>query len=114
MPYRLVVLAVLVVIAGLGSQAAERPERTVRAAQPSADTLRFEVTAGKPLIVALPATVDGAAATYSVVEAPALSWLVDRSFIWTTDRRERGRLAVTLARSAATEDTLVLLVDVVP
>ena len=76
---------------------------------PAADTLRASVRAGETLIVGLP---DGA--TYEVVRAPALSWLVDRSFMWRTLPAERGALPVVLRRRGAAADTLVLLVEVRP
>jgi len=60
------------------------------APQASADTLRYSVRAGETLIVALPGSVAGADVAYEVIEAPALSWLVDRSFMWRTLARERG------------------------
>lgn len=82
---------------------------------PLADTLRYSVRAGEALIVALPPRVGGAEATYEVLEAPALSWLVDRSFMWRTLARERGTLPVRFLRRAqgAAPDTLVLLVEIV-
>ncbi len=76
-----------------------------------ADTLRYSVRAGETLIVALPASGE---VSYHVVEAPALSWLVDRSFMWQTLARERGTLPVRLRRTApgrATEE-VVLLVEI--
>ena len=86
-------------------------------AQPSAaDTLRYTVQAGKPLIVALPVSVNGAEATYQLLDAPALSWLVDRSFLWRTTEGERGALPILVERrvQGAAPDTLVLLVEVRP
>lgn len=76
-----------------------------------ADTLRYTVRAGETLIVALPATGE---ASYEVVEAPALSWLVDRSFMWRTLARERGTLPVRLRRTAPgrAPDEVVLLVEI--
>ena len=79
-----------------------------------ADTVRYTVRAGETLIVALPGGLAGAEVTYQVLEAPALSWLVDRSFMWRTLARERGVLPVRLRRTApgrAPED-VVLLVEI--
>lgn len=77
-----------------------------------ADTLRYEVRAGETLIVALPARVAGAEVTYEVVDAPALSWLVDRSFMWRTLARERGTMPVRFRRIApggGTEEVVLLV-----
>ena len=84
-------------------------------AQPAADTLRYRVFAGEPLIVALPSQVDGREATYRLLEAPALSWLVDRSFLWRTTPGERGQLPILIERrtEGGLADTLVLLVEIV-
>ena len=94
---------------------ASSPERTsvLAAASPTvADTLRYQVRAGQPLLVALPSRAGGREATYAVVSAPAMSWLVDRSFFWQTLPSERGLLPVVFRQTAATADTLVLLVEI--
>ena len=94
---------------------AERAFERLPSVQPTAaDTLRYEVAAGDPLIVALPGRVNGMEATYEVEEAPALSWLVDRSFFYQTVRGERGTLAIQLRRSTASGSTepVVLLVTI--
>ncbi len=85
------------------------PQRTSEAA---GDTLRYEVRAGQAFLVALPARVGGAPAEYRVVSAPAMSWLVDRSFFWQTIASERGLMPVVFQYSPAPDDTLVLLVEV--
>lgn len=72
-----------------------------------ADTLRAAVQAGQTLVVALPGD-------YETVRAPALSWLVDRSFMWRTLAQERGTLPVLFRRRGAPADTLVLLVEIRP
>lgn len=83
------------------------------AAQASADTLRYSVRAGETLIVALPGSVGGAEVAYEVIQAPALSWLVDRSFMWRTLARERGTLPVRLRRTGGGAPTeVVLLVEI--
>ena len=97
---------------------AERPAAPDPYAEATAhaDTVRFTVQAGQTLIAALPAQAGGADASYEVIEAPALSWLVDRSFMWRTLEQERGTLAVRFLRRAggAPPDTLVALVEIVP
>ena len=103
-----------------GLVAAAPPQRAADAArypgaEARADTLRAQVRAGETLIVALPAAVDGAEATYRAVEAPALSWLVDRSFMWRTLAAERGELAVVFERrGGAAPEAVVLLVEITP
>lgn len=79
----------------------------------AADTLRYSISAGDPLIVNLPPRHRGNAASYRLLEAPALSWLVDRSFFWQTTAGERGKLPVLIERRIGeTRDTLVLLVQI--
>ena len=76
----------------------------------AADTLRFSLAAGDALVTSLPGD---ASATYRVVRAPALSWLVGRSFFWQTVPAERGREFVLLERErGGRTDTLVLVIDV--
>jgi hypothetical protein len=72
------------------------------------------VRAGETLIVALPGRIGGSEVSYEVIEAPALSWLVDRSFMWRTLSRERGTLPVRLRRtlSGRAAEDLVLLVEI--
>ena len=107
---------VVVLLALVFVLVAERPvEARPYAAAPAAqDTLRYTVQSGDPLIVSLPARFEGGPASYSLVEAPALSWLVDRSFMWRTQPGERGAMPVLIRRSApgALADTLVLIVDI--
>lgn len=78
----------------------------------AADTLHYQVRAGQALLVALPTRVGNAEATYAVVSAPAMSWLVDRSFMWQTIPSERGLMAVVLRQTAASAEELVLMVEV--
>lgn len=77
-----------------------------------ADTLRYQVRAGDALLVSLPPRVGGAEVAYAVVQAPAMSWLVDRSFLWQTIPTERGLMAVVLSQTAAAREDLVLLIEV--
>lgn len=78
-----------------------------------ADTLRLSVRSGEPLVTALPGEP---ASTYRVLRAPALSWLVGRSFYWRTLPAERGREFVLIERRIRGEpqDTLVLVITVGP
>ena len=122
---RLVLCCAIVLVTAVATGAVERPAVSVgteilvleaRLAEPSAsDTLRYQVRAGRSLIVALPATFEEREASYRLLKAPALSWLVDRSFMWRTTAGERGQLAVLIERRAPgiLPDTLVLLVDIV-
>lgn len=87
--------------------AAAEPPRS-EAPAPAADTLRFAVPSGEALVTPLPAE-----GSYRVLRAPALSWLVGRSFFWQTLPAERGREFVLLERQRGDRsDTLVLVVDV--
>lgn len=111
---------VALTLAGVALLGAARPaERTASVAsspesgaQAFADTLRYQIRPGEPLLVALPPQVGGRDATYSIVEAPSMSWLVDRSFYWKTLPSERGTLPIRFRRTAAYADTLVLLVEI--
>ncbi len=109
-------LGVLVCAVGLApsAQAERAPSPPAYVAEASADTLRYSVRAGETLIVALPGRLAGAEVAYEVIEAPALSWLVDRSFMWRTLARERGLLPVRLRRvvSGRAPEEVVLLVDI--
>ena len=77
----------------------------------ASDTLRLSVRSGEPLVTALPGE---SAWTFRTLRAPALSWLVGRSFYWNTRPGERGREFVLIERRYRSEpqDTLVLVVDV--
>jgi len=80
------------------------------------DTLTYTARAGQPFLVSLPARVGGQEATYRTVEAPALSWLVDRSFFWNVLAGERGTLAIRFERrvGSGAPEPFVLLVEIVP
>ncbi|WP_412067614.1 hypothetical protein [Rubrivirga sp. IMCC43871] len=114
--FRLGLVALLLGLApGVSAQTGESATRYPQVQdRPAADTLRYAVRAGETLIVALPARLGGTAVTYEVADAPALSWLVDRSFMWRTLARERGALPVLLRRLAPgrAPETIVLLVDI--
>lgn len=112
-------LVLLIAVVGLSAfQSSAEPDALdlVSNAQPTsaADTLMYTVRAGRPFLVALPPRRNGEPVTYRLLEGPALSWLVDRSFLWTTTPQERGALPVLIERTApgAPKDTLVLLIDI--
>ncbi len=107
----LLVFAVGVVPTAQAERAPAPPPYADQASR--ADTLRYSVRAGETLIVALPVPA-GSEASYEVVEAPALSWLVDRSFMWRTLARERGVLPVRLRRTTTgrAPEEVVLLVEI--
>lgn len=90
----------------LAAAPAERAAPPPRYVEASADTIRHTVIAGQTLIVALPGP------DYRALNPPALSWHVDRSFMWRTLAQERGTLAVRFAREDD-EVALVLLVEIV-
>lgn len=84
------------------------PETTSAPAPRSSDTLRAAVTAGQPFITVLPGE-----GSFTLVRAPALSWLIQRSFFWNTLPEDRGEHSVFIAReTSAARDTLVLLISV--
>ena len=89
------------------------PARPTSAATAAAgDTLHYQVRAGQPFLVVLPARADGRPAAYRAVSAPAMSWLVDRSFFWQTLPTERGLMPVVFEPTPGGEP-LVLMVEVV-
>jgi hypothetical protein len=71
----------------------------------SSDTLHASADAGEPLVLLLPE------ASYAIRCAPALSWLVQRSFMWNTVPADTGRHEILLGRTG-TPDTLVLIITV--
>ncbi len=79
-----------------------------------ADTLRYTVASGEALLVTLPTTYRGSEASYRLIEGPALSWLVDRSFLWQSRRGDRGVFFATLEVRGAgrAPESLVLRIDV--
>jgi hypothetical protein len=106
---RLSVLLLLTVLL-LGAAAYEPPVTASSGAAPT-DTLRLSIPSGEPLVAALPGDP---AWTFRTLRAPALSWLVGRSFYWRTLPGERGREYVLIERRYRGEpqDTLVVVVDV--
>lgn len=97
--------AVLLLTTGFSSPAPQGPASTVAVA----DTLRFTVTPGQPLVVQLPGAGE---AEFRGLRLPALSLIVDGTFAWTTLAAERGREYVHIQRRTPTRtDTLVLVVE---
>ena len=107
-------LILLVLVAALGLHAHSRAfVPAAPAVEMPADTLELSVEAGTPLITALPAAPDDSSVTYEVVRAPALSWLVDRSFFWDTRAQDAGSHEIVFRRTTdARTDTVVLSVTV--
>ncbi len=66
-------------------------------AKPKAETLSYIAQAGEVLIFNLPELLDGRKIDeYRIKEAPALSWLVKRSFFWRTLPKDVGKHEVLL------------------
>lgn len=79
------------------------------------DTLRHHIQGGEILIIALPGEVGGRPVNqYALVRAPALSGLVDRSFMWRTLPNDAGSHDVLIAAviDSVSTDTLVVSVTV--
>lgn len=79
------------------------------------DELVYRVDAGDVLVFALPAEADSVAVVrYRLARAPALSWLVDRSFFWRTLPEARGehRVLVDATYADGRTDTLVIRIFV--
>ena len=67
------------------------------ASKPQAETLSYIVQAGEVLIFNLPELLGGQKIEeYSIKKAPALSWLVKRSFFWRTLAKDVGKHEVLL------------------
>ena len=65
--------------------------------KPKAETLSYIVQAGEVLIFNLPELLDGKKIDeYKIKRAPALSWLVKRSFFWRTLAKDVGEHEVLL------------------
>lgn len=60
------------------------------------------VLAGRAFITQLPDSIDGLAIfRYSADRLPLYSWLKERSFVWATSERDRGRHTIQLDAHAA-------------
>ena len=84
-----------------GDESAERQVMRLSGAHPipgsAPDTLWNRIRGGDILIVALPVELQRRhVERYSIVRAPALSWLVDRSFMWRTLPDDEGRHEVLI------------------
>jgi len=92
------------------------PSATARVAPSSLpDTLRTSTDGASPLIVSLPAELQETPVTrYSVLQAPSLSGVADRSFTWIPRGTGPGTYDVRLQahHSNAAPDTLVVQVTV--
>ena len=123
-PRWLVVGALLVALVVLGAApsslvslevepaAASRVARASIAAPP--DTLRENATTDTPLILSLPADLDGAPITrYTVLRGPALCGVAGRSFTWIPNGTAPGTYDVLLHAHPpdAEPDTLVVQID---
>lgn len=104
------VLPLLFSLLFLGAQSDAPPVVAEARGEAVADTLRFTLDSGDALVIDLPGDPD---ATFRVERAPALSWLVGRSFFWQTVPAERGREYIHILRDTASQtDTLILVIDV--
>ena len=71
--------------------------RLEESTKPRAETLSYIVEAGEVLIFNLPELLGGKKITeYKIKRAPALSWLVTRSFFWRTLATDVGKHEVLL------------------
>ncbi|MFP4227241.1 MAG: hypothetical protein ACLFTE_00260 [Salinivenus sp.] len=79
------------------------------------DTLKATVTAGEPLILTLPTTIDGTTVgSYRMLRGPALSGVAGRSLTWITRDVSPGSqdLSLQARRPGAAPDTLIVRVEV--
>lgn len=96
----LLVASLLILAWAVGPSARAGVHQPALSPSVPADTLRYSVPAGETLIVTLPDLYRGEEASYQILSAPALSWLVDRSFFWQTRREDCGVMLVSLKRDA--------------
>lgn len=83
----------------------------------SPDTLRTSAEPGTPLILTLPAELDGRFVEhYSLLKGPALSGVAGRSFTWIPEGAEAGMHEALLRTHAsdAPPDTLVVQINLQP
>ena len=81
----------------------------------SGDTLTYFISSGEILIVNLPDRYLGyEIERYEIRSAPALSWLVERSFFWRTLGKESGSFDIVFdaISEGSRVDELVLAVNV--
>jgi hypothetical protein len=123
MPQYLPLLLTALIAAGLLSLPAaaesDAPQETspppARSESAGEDSLRYRVKGGEVLIIALPSTIDGSPAPrYSIIRAPALSWLQDRSFFWRTLPADVGEHVIlfSVGPEGTSQDTLTVSVSV--
>lgn len=89
--------------------------RVAKIGPTAADTLTYQVTTGEVFITDLPPSLDANTVdAYAIIRAPAMSWLVDRSFFWRTAATDAGTHAIRLRADLADAppDTLTLQIDV--
>lgn len=104
------VLPLLTALFLLGAQPDSALSPSGASGEAAADTLRYAIPSGEALVIPLPGDRE---ATFRVERAPALSWLVGRSFFWQTVPAERGREYIHIVRDTdGRTATLVLVVDV--
>lgn len=89
----------------------ELDARLDESAKPAAETLSYIVQAGEVLIFNLPELVSGRKITsYEIKRAPALSWVVKRSFFWRTLAKDVGEHEILLnamVNNSAVENVVV-------
>ncbi len=84
-------------------------------AKPKAETLSYVVQAGEVLIFNLPELLDGRRISeYKIKRAPALSWLVTRSFFWRTLAKDVGKHEVLLSAmvNGSAVDSVVVEIEI--
>ena len=82
-----------------------------------ADTLRTTATPGTPLILTLPAELNGRSVErYSLLRGPALSGVAGRSFTWISQGAKSGMHEALLRTHApnAPPDTLIVQINLQP
>ena len=116
---KLVLLAFLIATSGLYLANSPIPptEQSYRTPIPHApgDTLTYFISSGEILIVNLPEQYQGfEIERYEIRSAPALSWLVERSFFWRTLGKESGSFDIVFDAISEGQriDELVLAVNV--
>ncbi|MEM8487438.1 MAG: hypothetical protein AAF564_17940 [Bacteroidota bacterium] len=85
------------------------------ASKPKAETLSYVVQAGEVLILNLPELLGGRKITeYKIKRAPALSWLVTRSFFWRTLAKDVGKHEVLLSAmvNGSSVDSVVVEIEI--
>ena len=94
------------------------PEQTagplLRSSTARLDTLRRTVTAGQALIVNLPDSLgERPVRAYTILQPPALSRLVERSWVWRTKPSDAGRHLIRAEAAFRSEPTDTLVVEVI-